>query len=178
MRNVSHWDRSAGEDSHVGLVILVVLAGAIAFGFFFFWNMSGAFRAPSLDFLNTRSDTLIVRPDSGYQPNTQASQSEQTQAAPQAQPTVAAQATAAPAQDQPQPTVQPTPATATGVAHVARTDGQGVVLRSSPNDGDKTPRGFMDGTEVTIVQRQGSDWALVRGANGQEGWVPTRYLDQ
>jgi hypothetical protein len=62
------------------------------------------------------------------------------------------------------------------VAHVAHTDGAGVVLRASPRDQDWTPRGFMDGAAVTILERQGNDWARVRGANGQEGWVPTRYL--
>jgi Bacterial SH3 domain/FAM75 family len=168
MRNVSHWDRSAGEDQHVGLVILVVLAGAVIFGVFFFWNMSGALRAPSIDLLGGRNESLaLARPGSGYQP--QAQPTPAVQAAEQAQPA---------AQAQPQPTVQPTAAPATGTARVAHTDGVGVVLRSSPNEADKLPRGFMDGTEVTILQRQGTDWARVRGANGQEGWVPTKYLDQ
>jgi hypothetical protein len=182
MRNVSHWDRSAGEDQHVGLVILIVLIGAVAFGLFFFWNTSGAFRAPSLDFLTSRGESLVLRPDSGYQPGTQSTDAAQTQpAAPQAQATVDAQPTAAAAQaqqGQAQPTAQATPAADNAVAHIARTDGEGVVLRASPNDSDRTPRGFMDGTQVTVVQRQGSDWALVRGANGQEGWIPTKYLDQ
>jgi uncharacterized protein YgiM (DUF1202 family) len=34
----------------------------------------------------------------------------------------------------------------------------------------------MDGTQVTILERLGSAWAHVRGDNGQEGWVPSRYL--
>jgi hypothetical protein len=62
------------------------------------------------------------------------------------------------------------------VAHVSNTDGQGVVLRGSPREDDRTPRGFMDGDAVTVLERSGSDWARVRGDNGQEGWVPTRYL--
>ncbi len=62
------------------------------------------------------------------------------------------------------------------VAHVANTGGQGVVLRASPREDDRTPRGFMDGDAVTVLERSGSDWARVRGDNGQEGWVPTSYL--
>ena len=68
------------------------------------------------------------------------------------------------------------PAAANSRAQVAHTGGSGVVLRSAPRDGERTPRGFMDGTAVTVVQRDGSDWALVRGDNGQEGWIPTQYL--
>ena len=66
--------------------------------------------------------------------------------------------------------------TSDNVAHVMNTGGQGVVLRASPRDDDRTPRGFMDGDGVTVLERSGSDWARVRGDNGQEGWVPTRYL--
>ncbi len=62
------------------------------------------------------------------------------------------------------------------VAHVANTGGQGVVLRASPREDDRTPRGFMDGDAVIVLERSGSDWARVRGDNGQEGWVPTSYL--
>lgn len=62
------------------------------------------------------------------------------------------------------------------VVHVANTGGQGVVLRASPREDDRTPRGFMDGDPVTVLERSGSDWARVRGDNGQDGWVPTRYL--
>jgi hypothetical protein len=69
-----------------------------------------------------------------------------------------------------QPTLEP------NRAQVANTDGQGVVLRASANENDTTPRGFMDGTPVTILQRQGADWAYVRGDNGQEGWIPAKYL--
>jgi hypothetical protein len=61
-------------------------------------------------------------------------------------------------------------------AHIANTDAQGVVLRASPRDDDRTPRGFLEGDAVTVLERNGSDWARVRGDNGQEGWVPTRYL--
>jgi hypothetical protein len=85
------------------------------------------------------------------------------------QPTAASTGTAAPS--------SATPALATNDrAHVAHTDGQGVVLRASPRDDDRTPRGFMEGDAVTILERSGSDWTRVRGDNGQEGWVPTSYL--
>ena len=93
-----------------------------------------------------------------------------------------------------QPTAAPSPSRAdsTGAARptatatseidervrVVNTDGQGVVLRASPRDDDKTPRGFMDGTWVTMLEQHGADWARVRGDNGQEGWVPAHYLSR
>jgi hypothetical protein len=61
-------------------------------------------------------------------------------------------------------------------ATIANTDGAGVVLRNSPNDGDRRPAGFLDGTNVTIVERSGNDWVRVRADNGQQGWIPSRYL--
>ncbi len=177
MREVSHWDRSAG-DEHVGKVILIVLLAAILFGGWFFWRISTAnVQAPSIDLLGTRSESArVVRPGSGYQPQQAQAQEQQataqqaTQAQAQAQE---AQPTAVPTAA---PTVQPTPQA--GLAHVAHTDGVGVVLRNSPKDVDKMPRGLMDGAEVTVLERQGTDWARVRGPGGQEGWIPTRYLDQ
>jgi hypothetical protein len=95
-----------------------------------------------------------------------------------------APATSAPAQaaptvvpPTPPPSVVPTPPTQSGDrVTVANTDGVGVVLRASPRDNDWTPRGFMDGAQLTVLERQGSDWARVRDDNGQEGWVPARYL--
>jgi len=90
--------------------------------------------------------------------------------APALQPTVPAAPT--------QPPAPPTPtAPAAARLHVAHTDGEGVVLRASPNDRDLTPRGFMDGAAVTVLERSGPDWARVQGDNGQEGWVPARYLE-
>jgi hypothetical protein len=64
----------------------------------------------------------------------------------------------------------------TELAHVTNTQGQSVVLRASPREDDRTPRGFMDGDPVTVLERSGADWARVRGDNGREGWVPRRYL--
>jgi len=34
----------------------------------------------------------------------------------------------------------------------------------------------MDGDWVTVLERRGADWARVRGDNGEDGWVPARYL--
>jgi hypothetical protein len=62
------------------------------------------------------------------------------------------------------------------VTHVANTDGEGVVLRVSPRLADRTPRGLVDGARVTILERNGTEWARVRGDNGETGWVPTQYL--
>src|SRR5438876_10451862 len=59
---------------------------------------------------------------------------------------------------------------------VANTDGVGVVLRKSPRDEDKTTRGLMDGTSVSVLERTGSDWVHVHADNGQDGWIPTRYV--
>ncbi len=59
---------------------------------------------------------------------------------------------------------------------VANTDGLGVVLRTAPSDGARVPRGLMEGTRVTVLDRSGDAWVLVRAENGQEGWVPPRYL--
>ena len=59
---------------------------------------------------------------------------------------------------------------------IANTDGAGVVLRNSPNDGDRRPAGFLDGTNVTVVERAGNDWVQVRADNGLQGWIPARYV--
>ena len=59
---------------------------------------------------------------------------------------------------------------------VANTEGAGVVLRNSPNDADRRPAGFLDGTPVTVLERVGSDWVHVRADNGQQGWIPARYV--
>jgi len=36
----------------------------------------------------------------------------------------------------------------------------------------------MDGAAVTILEVSGADWVHVRADNGQNGWVPARYLAQ
>jgi Bacterial SH3 domain len=78
------------------------------------------------------------------------------------------------------PSVPPAaaPADAGESAVVTGTDGVGVVLRASPRDNDWTPRGYMDGAQVRVLERAGPDWARIRGTNGQEGWVPARYLSR
>src|SRR3954447_20862398 len=113
--NVSHWERSAGEDEHIGVVMLVVLAGAVIFGLFFFWHMSGTFRGPTVDVLGARSE-VAQRPGSGYQPQAAAPAAAAGQAPAQVQQQAAPQLQA-------QPTVQPTAAPASATAHVAHTDG-------------------------------------------------------
>lgn len=50
------------------------------------------------------------------------------------------------------------------------------MLRASPRDDDWTPRGFMDGDGVTILDQPNPNWVLVQGDNGEQGWVPTQYL--
>ena len=61
-------------------------------------------------------------------------------------------------------------------AVVANTDGEGVALRASARPDDRLPAGLMDGTVVVVLERSGADMARVRADNGQEGWVPARYL--
>jgi SH3-like domain-containing protein len=58
---------------------------------------------------------------------------------------------------------------------VAYTDGEGVVLRSEPRLEARLPHGYTEGTVVTVLEPSG-DWLRVRGEDGQEGWIPTRYL--
>jgi Bacterial SH3 domain len=171
--DASRWDRSEGLDDHVGAVVLLVLVAGLLFGGFVFWRTSLPVQAPKVDVLGAQAESRPAsRPGSGY-PAALAPQPAQAQgpAAVADQPAVA----------EAQPTAQAAPAATpapTGVAHVAHTDGVGVVLRSAPKDDAWTPRGFMDGAEVTVLERQGQDWAHIRGANGQEGWVPAKYLTQ
>ncbi|HEY3057971.1 MAG TPA: SH3 domain-containing protein [Chloroflexota bacterium] len=163
-QGLSRWDRPTGDDSHMGLVMLLALLGGLIFGGFVFWQMSrGHASAPGIEILGARTEARPpVRALSG------AINPPQAAAAGEA-PNALAQPTSPP---QPTPTVNP------DAAHVAHTDGVGVVLRASPRDNDWTPRGFLDGDAVTIVERQGKDWARIRGPNGQEGWVPTKYLER
>jgi hypothetical protein len=163
----SHWERSKGDDAHIGLVILIVLLVALTFGGFVYRQTTVGLRPPSLDALTGRGDAAVQRPGSGYQPGSQSPAEAQAQQAQQAKPAEA-----------PPAAVQATATPSAAVAHVAHTDGVGVVLRASPRDKDWTPRGFMDGTVVTVLERQGADWVRVRGPNNQEGWIPARYLDQ
>jgi Bacterial SH3 domain len=181
----TRWEQGdGGNDNHMGLVMLLALLGGLAFGGFVFWQMSGApLDAISIDFMGAQAES---RPPArslvgatAPEAQTAAQEAQQAQEAQEAQEE---ERPAAPAE--PTVAVQPTSppqATAAAVvdavqAHVAHTDGSGVVLRASPRENEWTPRGFMDGAAVTILERQGTDWARIRGPNGQEGWVPTRYL--
>jgi hypothetical protein len=130
------------------------------------WSGPAPSTGARIDVLAAISGPRPERVQSGYQAPAKPAV---TEAAP---PAALSSEAAAPAAAEPTavPTVEP------GRATVAHTDGVGVVLRASPRDNDWTPRGFMDGTGVTILQRQGNDWAYIRGDNGQEGWVPARYL--
>ena len=59
---------------------------------------------------------------------------------------------------------------------IVNTDGLGVVLRTAPRDDARVPRGLSATARVTVLGREGDHWVHVRGENGLEGWVPTRYL--
>ncbi len=62
------------------------------------------------------------------------------------------------------------PALGQGRAIVSNTDGQGVALRAGPG-GDRLPgKGYDEGVQVTVLERQGQ-WAHIRGDDGREGWV-------
>lgn len=76
------------------------------------------------------------------------------------------------------PPADPVPVTLqTGVrARVANTDNLGVVLRTAPKVEARVPRGLLEGAAVTVLDRADAEWAHVRADNGQQGWVPIRYL--
>ena len=132
-----------------GLLVAAVLAARVIF--------SGGETRPSTDVLGASATRQATRVVAGNQA------------------TVAATSPAAAGRIPGSPS--PTPSGQAGDRlRVARTDGQGVVLRASPREDDWTPRGFMDGDWVTVLERRGADWARVRGDNGEDGWVPARYL--
>jgi hypothetical protein len=59
---------------------------------------------------------------------------------------------------------------------VANTDGQGVVLRASARDDDRTPSALVEGTTVSVLEMSGTDWVHVHADSGLEGWIPSKYL--
>jgi hypothetical protein len=72
---------------------------------------------------------------------------------------------------------QPTPtAPSANTVRVVNTDGLGVVLHSAPRREARVPRGFLEGAKLIVLERSGDQWAKVRGADGQEGWVSAQYL--
>jgi len=93
-----------------------------------------------------------------------------------------------PAPPEPAPALEPAPAPAAtdpeseprlaidGRARVVNTAGRGVVLHTEPRKGARMPAGLLEGAQVTLVELAGEEWARVRSAQGQVGWVPTEYL--
>jgi hypothetical protein len=61
-------------------------------------------------------------------------------------------------------------------ARIVNTDGVGVILRAEPRVDARRPAGLLEGTTVTILERAGGEWARVRSATQQTGWVPTTFL--
>lgn len=68
------------------------------------------------------------------------------------------------------------PAAAAERMRIGHTDGLGVVLRSAARLDAREPRGLLEGALVTVLERQEPEWVRVRGAGGQEGWVPAQYV--
>jgi Bacterial SH3 domain len=113
------------------------------------------------------------RPLSGAAAPTQTPNSAPTTAppGPTVLPTLAA--TPAPQAEIEHATVDSKPGDRMRIAH---TDGQGVALRSAPDDAARQPAGFLEGQQVTVIERVGGDWVRVRGDSGLEGWVPSAFL--
>ena len=59
---------------------------------------------------------------------------------------------------------------------VVNTDGVGVVLRNSPRLDDRSAQSLPEGAVVSVVQRSGADFVMVRASNSTQGWVPAQYL--
>jgi S1-C subfamily serine protease len=78
------------------------------------------------------------------------------------------------------PAVSPQSPAVTRRVWVAHSDGQGVYLRRSPNLEDRL-NAWPDGTALDVlgdaVQADGFDWLPVRAPDGQNGYVPTTYMD-
>jgi uncharacterized protein YgiM (DUF1202 family) len=131
----------------------------------------------------TRDSTLrgltaaLVGPGATKRPRSGAGADAPSRPAPAA--TTSGASTAEPAAGADRPAAEAPPAAdlpVGGQARVANTDNLGVVLRTAPRPDARVPRGLMEGAAVTLVERAGDEWAHVRAANGQQGWVPLRYL--
>jgi hypothetical protein len=171
------WRRADdGHETRDRAAILAVLAGGILAGLIVAWNLTaGPSISGQFDPTRLQGSEQASRKLSGYQPCAAGASA----CAPDKLVNSAAEPPrdAAPvAQGPVRPELAPQDAPARDSATVAGTDGTGVVLRASPRDDDWTPRGFMDGAQVTVLERVDADWARVRGENGQEGWVPARYI--
>lgn len=75
-----------------------------------------------------------------------------------------------------EPVAAPAAVPTTDRFRVANTDGMGVVLHTAPSRDARVPRGLIEGTSVTVLERVGSEWAHVRSDSGQEGWIGAAYL--
>lgn len=61
-------------------------------------------------------------------------------------------------------------------ARIVKTDGVGVILCAATRADARTPAGLLRGTTVTVLELAGGEWALVRSATQQTGWVPTTFF--
>ena len=171
------WRRAHdGHETRDRAAILAVLAGGILAGLIVAWNLTaGPSISGQFDLTRLQGSEQAARKLSGYQPcapGASACAPDKPANSPADPPRDAARVEEASVR----PEIAPQDAPASDTATVAGTDGTGVVLRASPRDDDWTPRGFMDGTRVTVLERLDADWDRVRGDNGQEGWVPARYI--
>ena len=156
--------------------ILAVLAGGIVAGLIVAWSMSaGPSISGQFDLTRLQGSEQAERKLSGHQPCAPGTGA-CTPVKPVKSAVDPASEAASVADGSARPEIAPQDAPESDTAIVSDTDGVGVVLRASPRDDDWTPRGFMDGTEVTVLERLDGDWARVRGDNGQEGWVPARFI--
>lgn len=129
--------------------------------------------------LSVSSTSAVQRPLSGSKSG---QASDQAETLPALQPVATAR---------PVPTAAPVPVVASsprlgetagvvragaGRVRVTGTDGEGVVLRSAPRPEARIPLGFLEGAALTLLEPVAGEWAHVRGDNGQEGWVPARYV--
>jgi hypothetical protein len=158
------------------VAILAVLAGGILAGLIVAWNLSaGPPMSVQFDLSRLQGSEQAARKLSGHlpcAPDTGRCTPDNPANTAEVPPRDAAPVVEASVH----PDSAPQAAPASNTATIAGTEGTGVVLRASPHDADWTPRGFMDGAQVTVLERLDADWVRVRGDNGQEGWIPTRYI--
>lgn len=64
-----------------------------------------------------------------------------------------------------------------GLSQALREGGQPARLQVGYQPHELIAEVSVGGWEVAVLERS-SDWARVRGPNGQEGWVPAPYLKQ
>ncbi len=161
------WRRSDdGQERRDRAAILVVLVGGILAGLIVAWSLTaGPSLSGQFDLTRLQGSQPCAPGASACTPDKPANSA--TDPLRDAAPVIEASA---------RPEIAPQDAPASDTATVTGTEGTGVVLRASPRDDDWTPRGFMDGAQVTVLERLDADWVRVRGDNGQEGWVPARYI--